>query len=176
MLLLFTEVEGSSTSTRTAGSGLYIAGGVALVVLGYRLLTRPPAPKEDKGPSKTDRYLESARLVLLLGFILYVVPSPIYMGVVKAIADTNASTGQQIVYLVIALLIMLWLIEVPMLVLLIFPERGAEDFRNPAAARWLASVWARGAAVDADTLAKDVAGAPLSLSAVGRRLLSVLGA
>ncbi len=63
--------------------------------------------------------------MLLLGFILYVVPSPIYVGVVKAIADTNASTGQQIVYLVTALLIMLWLIEIPMLILLIFPERGA---------------------------------------------------
>ena len=117
MLLLFSEVGGSSGTTRTVGSGLYIAGGVALVVLGFRLLTRPPKPKQDTGPSKTDKYLESTRLVLLLGFILYVVPSPIYMGVVKAIADTNASTAQQIGYLVISLLIMLWLIEIPMLIL-----------------------------------------------------------
>jgi|GEM_PF-1455120 len=130
MLLLFSEVGGSSSSARTVGSGIYIAGGVALVALGYRLLTRPPAPKQDKGPSKTDKYLESARLVLLLGFILYVIPSPIYLGVVKAIADTNASTAQQIGYLVIALLIMLWLIEIPMLILLIFPARGAAVLEN----------------------------------------------
>ncbi len=52
----------------------------------------------------------------------------------------------------------------------------AEDFRNPTAARWLASVWARGAELDAEALAQDVSGAPLSLAAVGRRLLAVLGA
>ncbi|MGO8971359.1 MAG: hypothetical protein ACLQDQ_17530 [Myxococcaceae bacterium] len=52
----------------------------------------------------------------------------------------------------------------------------AEDFRNPGAAVWLASVWARGAQLDAEALARDVSGAPLSLAAVGRRLLAVLGA
>src|ERR1035438_7038904 len=86
MLLLFTEVGSSSKPARTVGSALYIAGGAALIWLGLRL--RKPAKessKADAGPSKTDRYLESARLVLVLGVILYVVPSPIYMGVVKAI-------------------------------------------------------------------------------------------
>jgi hypothetical protein len=51
----------------------------------------------------------------------------------------------------------------------------AEDFRNPSAARWLDSVWARGAALDADALAKEY-GQELSLLAVGRRLLRALGA
>jgi len=144
MLLLFTEVGGSSSPARTVGSGLYILGGAALIVLGFRLLNRPSAPKQDKGPSKTDRYLESARLVLMLGFIMYVVPSPIYMGVVRSIADTHASTGQQVVYLVIALVIMLWLIEVPMLMLLIFPERGAQVLENINA--WFARNGRRAAA------------------------------
>ena len=52
----------------------------------------------------------------------------------------------------------------------------AEDFRNPDAARWLEQLWARGAELDADALAKDVSGLPLSLSAVAHRLLAVLGA
>jgi len=52
----------------------------------------------------------------------------------------------------------------------------AEDFRNPSAARWLAALWGHGAELDADALAQDVGGAPLSLAPVGRRLVAVLGA
>ncbi len=128
MLLLFGEVGSSSKPARSIGSGLYILGGAALIWLAFRLRNREPDPekKKDSGPSKTDRYLESARLVLVLGVALYVVPSPIYMGVVKAISDTNASTAQQLLYLVQALLIMLWMIEIPMLLLLLFPARGSQ--------------------------------------------------
>jgi len=126
MLLLFTEVGGSSGTTRTYGAGLYIAAGVVLIGLAVRLRNSDAdAPKKEAGPSKLDRYLESARLVLVLGVVLYVIPSPIFMGVVRAIADTHASTAQQVVYLVTALLIMLWMIEIPMLLLLVFPERGS---------------------------------------------------
>jgi len=148
MLLLFTEAGSSSQPTRTAGAGLYIAAGIALVWLAFRLRNRDPdAPKKDSGPSRTDRYLESARLVLLLGFVLYVIPSPIFMGVVKAIADTHASTGQQILYLLQALLIMLWMIEIPMLMLLLFPQRGARVLdavngwfaRNGSVVAWVLS-------------------------------------
>lgn len=51
----------------------------------------------------------------------------------------------------------------------------AEDFRNPSAARWLASQWARGADVEADALAAELGGR-LSLLEVGRRLTAALGA
>ena len=51
----------------------------------------------------------------------------------------------------------------------------AEYFRNPSAARWLASVWARGAELDASALAREF-NRELSLEALGRRLLAVLGA
>jgi hypothetical protein len=137
MLLLFTEVGASSKPARTASAGLYIAAGAALIGLAVRLRNRDPdAPKTDAGSSKTDRYLESARLVFVLGVVLYVIPSPIYVGVVKAIADTQASTAQQLVYLVEALLIMLWMIEIPMLLLLAFPVGGSRVLEDVN--RWFA--------------------------------------
>jgi hypothetical protein len=52
----------------------------------------------------------------------------------------------------------------------------AEDFRNPAAARWLAQLWARGMALDASALAVELSGAPLSLVDVSSQLLAALGA
>jgi len=126
MLLLFEELGATSQQQRTFSSALYIAAGVALLWLATRLRHPGPAkPKKEPGSSKTDRYLESRRLVLLLGVILYVVPSPIYVGAVKAIADTNAATTQQLAYLAVTVLIMLWLVEIPMLMLLAFPRRAS---------------------------------------------------
>jgi Sap, sulfolipid-1-addressing protein len=52
------------------------------------------------------------------------VPSPIYLGAIKAIADTNAAAGQQLVYLAQVLVIMLWLIELPMVMLIALPDRS----------------------------------------------------
>ena len=64
--------------------------------------------------------------ILALGVVLYVIPSPIFVGGVKSIADTKASTGQELAYLAEMLLIMLWIIELPMLMLIAFPRRGSE--------------------------------------------------
>ena len=126
MLLLFQELGATSAQQRTVSSALYILGGAILLWLAYRLRhPGPPKPRKEARPSKTERYLESRRLVVLLGIILYVVPSPIYVGAVKAIADTKASTAQELLYLALTVVIMLWLIEIPMLMLLAFPHRAS---------------------------------------------------
>jgi hypothetical protein len=126
ILLLFTEAGATSKDVRTPGAGLYIAGGIALIFLAVRLRR----PRKDKGHqkqggrSRTERYLESRWRILVLAVILYIVPSPIFIGGVKAIVDTHASTGQQLAYLAQMLLVMLWLIELPILMLLLTRERG----------------------------------------------------
>lgn len=63
--------------------------------------------------------------MLLLGFVLYVVPSPIYVGAVKVVSDAKASTATQLAYIAVVALVMLWMIELPMLVLLAFPRGGS---------------------------------------------------
>jgi hypothetical protein len=125
MLFLFGELGATHALVLTPPAIVYVLGGIALLVVAARIRARKPRPKnEAKGPSRVDRYLGSRRLVILLGVVLYVVPSPIFVGAVKAIADTNASGGLEFVYLVQMLLIMLWLIEVPMLMLIAFPARS----------------------------------------------------
>ena len=73
----------------------------------------------------------------MLGVILYVVPSPIFAGAVKAIADTNVSAGQELAYLAQMLVIMLWLIELPMLMLIAFPRHSVGTLEQ--ANTWFAS-------------------------------------
>jgi hypothetical protein len=131
MLLLFVELGATSQQHPTPGAALDIAIGVVLIWVAARLRRKRPDSSETdtqeqhkSGPSRTERYMENRRLVLLLGVIAYVLPSPIYVGAVKAIADATSSTTQELVYLGVIVVVMLWMIEVPMLMLLVFP-RGA---------------------------------------------------
>ena len=125
MRFLFVEVHVAHSQVLVPTAALYTAAGGALLLLAVHLRRAPRRPpSEHARASRTERYLRSRRLVLGLGFILYVVPSPIFVGAVKALADTTASDGQKLIYLVQLLLIMLWLIELPMLILIAFPARG----------------------------------------------------
>jgi hypothetical protein len=127
MLLLFEDLGASGNQHRTPSAGVEIAIGAVLLGLAYRLSRpRPESPQgEEAGESKTARYLESRRLVLVLGFVLYVLPSPIYIGAVKAISDSGGSTSTQLAYLAVVVAVMLWMIEVPMFMLIAFPARSA---------------------------------------------------
>ncbi len=124
VLALFTEAGATSKQVRTPSAALYIFGGVVLLAIAARL-RRPQAAKEpqESAPSRTARYLESRWGILVLALILYVVPSPIFVGGVKSMVDTHASTAAQIGYLAEMLVVMLWLIELPILLLIAFRER-----------------------------------------------------
>ena len=114
--------------------------GVALIGLAIYLRRKRPdasAAKTPSGPSKIERYLESRRLAFVLGLTLYVLPSPIYVAAVKTIADAQLSTSSELLSLAATVAVMLWLIEVPMLMLLAVPDRasGAARARQPVVHR-----------------------------------------
>jgi hypothetical protein len=88
--------------------------------------TDPTDPATQSEPSKIARYLESRRLAFVLGLTLYVLPSPIYIAAAKTIADAQLAKGSELLALAVTVAVMLWLIEVPMLMLLAVPERAAD--------------------------------------------------
>jgi hypothetical protein len=90
----------------------------------------------NKEGSKIERYLRSRRLAFALGIVLYVLPSPIYIAAVKSIADANTSTGTELLSLVAVVAIMLWMVELPMMLLLAFPARALATLENIN--RWFA--------------------------------------
>jgi hypothetical protein len=83
-----------------------------------------------KSSSKIERYLQSSRLAFVLGITLYVLPSPIYIAAVKEISDTSSSTGGKLLALVVTVAAMLWLIELPMLALVLFPTRASSSLEQ----------------------------------------------
>lgn len=108
----------------TPSAAVDIALGVLLLGVARRL-RRPRAPgSKPDGESKLERRLQSRRLAFVLGLTLYALPSPIYVGAVKTIADAQLSTAGQLAVLAITLATMLWMIELPMLLLLVVPERA----------------------------------------------------
>ncbi len=114
----------------TPSAAVDIALGAVLLAVARRL-RRPRAPRaESAGESKLERRLQSRRLAFVLGLTLYALPSPIYVGAVKTIADAQLSTAGQLAVLAIALGVMLWMIELPMLLLLVVPERAAAELER----------------------------------------------
>jgi hypothetical protein len=128
MLFLLEELGATSSQSRSASSGIDLGLGVLLLALAVRLQSNRPRSGVDKPtaskPSRIDRYLKSRRLAFVLGITLYIVPSPIYIGAVKAIADAKLSSTNELLDLAGTVAVMLWLIELPMLMLLITPGRA----------------------------------------------------
>jgi hypothetical protein len=141
--ILFVLVDVGATGSRkwTPSGAIDVALGVALLLLAVRLDRRGRRPQaegsddtavesggaavESGGTSKIARYLESRRLAFVLGITLYALPSPIYIGAVKATGDAKLSTSSELLALVVTVVVMLWMIEVPMLMLLVVPDRAS---------------------------------------------------
>jgi hypothetical protein len=131
MLFVLDELGATGPHHWTPSGAFEVLLGVTLIGLAAYLRRKRPdgtdttdasTPSE---PSKIERYLESRRLAFVLGVTLYVLPSPIYIAAVKTIADAQLSTSDELLALVATVAVMLWLIEVPMLMLLAMPERAS---------------------------------------------------
>jgi hypothetical protein len=134
MLFLLEELGATTAMSRSASAAIELVLGVLLIALAVRLRSKRPDrdadPQTPSGPSKIDRYLESRRLAFVLGITLYIIPSPIYVGAVKAITDAPLSTSSELLDLAVIVAAMLWLIEIPMLLLLVVPgyaERALDE-------------------------------------------------
>ncbi len=125
MLFLLVDLGGSGPRHRTPSAAIDLVLGVLLIALSIRLYHRRGRPAKPAGGSKIERYLQSRRLAFVLGVTLYILPSPIYIAAVKSVADASLSTSGRLAALAVTVLVMLWLIELPMVMLLAVPDRAA---------------------------------------------------
>jgi hypothetical protein len=114
----------------TLSAALDLALGVSLIALAIYLRRRWRTPPVPSGESKIERYLQSRRLAFVLGVVLYALPSPVYLAAVKAIADAKLSTSGELATLAITVAVMLWLIELPMLMLIVIPNRASSTLER----------------------------------------------
>jgi hypothetical protein len=132
MLVVLDELGATGPDHWAPSSAFDLLLGVVLIgVAVYLRRKRSDAPSStdpatQSEPSKIARYMESRRLAFVLGLTLYVLPSPIYIAAAKTIADAQLAKGSELLALAVTVAVMLWLIEVPMLMLLAVPERAAD--------------------------------------------------
>jgi hypothetical protein len=131
-LMLFVLVELGATGSHhlTPSAALDLALGALLILLAAHLRRGRPPKAKPRGTSKVERYLRSRRLAFVLGLTLYAVPSPIYVAAVKTIADAKLSTSGQLLSLAVTVVVMLWLIELPMVMLLAVPDHAASTLER----------------------------------------------
>jgi hypothetical protein len=127
MLFALSDLGASGSRHYTPSAAVDLALGLVLIAVAIYLRGREPRDrsKQSSGSSKIERYLQSRRLAFVLGVTLYALPSPIYIGAVKAVADTKLSTSSELLALAAVVVTMLWLIELPMLMLLLVPARAS---------------------------------------------------
>ena len=130
VLFLLDGVGATGPHHLTPSAALDLTFGVLLLGLAVRLRGKQRAPSKPKAPSKIERYLQSRRLAFVLGITLYVLPSPIYIAAVKEISDASLSTSAKLVGLLVTVAVMLWLIELPMLALVLFPPRASSSLER----------------------------------------------
>jgi Sap, sulfolipid-1-addressing protein len=123
-LFVLSDLGATGAHHRTPSAALDLALGVALIGLAVYLRHRWRTPRAGGGQPKIERYLQSRRLAFVLGVVLYGLPSPVYLGAVKGIADAKLSTGNKLAALALTVVVMLWLIELPMLMLVLVPDRA----------------------------------------------------
>ncbi|HEY5195004.1 MAG TPA: GAP family protein [Solirubrobacteraceae bacterium] len=129
-LFLLDEIGATGPHHLTPSAALDLALGVLLLGFAVRLHRKQPASAKPKGASKIERYLQSRRLAFVLGLTLYVLPSPIYIAAVKEISDAKLSTSGKLLGLLVTVAVMLWLIELPMLALLLVPSRASTSLEQ----------------------------------------------
>jgi Kef-type K+ transport system membrane component KefB len=123
MLFVLVGIGATGPLHYTPSASLELALGLVLIAFAIHLQRKPPTTR--RSGSKVERYLRSPRLAFVLGLTLYLLPSPIYVAAVKTVADADFSTGHELLALAITVVVMLWLIELPMVMLLAMPARAA---------------------------------------------------
>jgi Sap, sulfolipid-1-addressing protein len=124
MLLVLVELGVSGPHHETPSAALDLAIGLILIALAAALWRKRGRADRAGATAKIDRYLHSRRLAFVLGVTLYILPSPIYVAAVNAVARANLTSEAELLALLATVAVMLWMIELPMLALLAAPERA----------------------------------------------------
>lgn len=128
MLALLRESGAVQLRNPSPSAAVELALGALCLGLAVAVWRRAPARVgAGAGPSattsRTERLTRRTTLVFLLGLAMYL-PSPLYFGAVKAVADAELSAAAEVAGVLVLAAIVLLMVEVPALLVLFAPDRA----------------------------------------------------
>lgn len=119
---------GASGFTRqrpTRSGWFYVAIGVLILAFAavVYLRSRRPRTKKEKSDDKQDRRVHEGRVAVAFGLGLVMwLPSPTYLAALKQIQDTHSGWELTTLYAAVAVILVLWILEIPIILFLLFRE------------------------------------------------------
>jgi hypothetical protein len=124
-VVLFGLSAAGFTRERPTRSGwFYVAIGVLMLAFAAVVYLRSRRrPKKGKSDDKQEARIREGRVAVAFGLGLVMwLPSPTYLAALKLIQDTHSGWALTTVYAGIAVILVLWILEIPIIIFLLFRE------------------------------------------------------
>jgi hypothetical protein len=116
------------THQRPTRSGwFYVAIGILMLAFAAVIYVRSRRPRKhkEKGEDKQDSRIREGRVAVAFGLGLVMwLPSPTYLAALKQIQDTHSGWALTTLYAGVAVILVLWILEIPIILFLLFRERA----------------------------------------------------
>lgn len=125
MLLLGLGAAGFTRQRPTRSGWFYVAIGMLMLAFAAAIFlrSRRPRKRKDKGQDKQNARIREGRVAVAFGLGLVMwLPSPTYLAALKQIQDTHSGWELTTVYAAIAVILVLWILEIPIVLFLLFRE------------------------------------------------------
>jgi hypothetical protein len=123
-VLIGLAASGFTRQRPTRSGWFYVAIGVLMLVLAALIVlrTRRRSGKEGADDKRGSRIQEGRLAVAVgLGFVMWL-PSPTYVAALKEINDTHSGWALTTVYAGVAVIIALWILEIPLIFFLLYRD------------------------------------------------------
>jgi cytochrome c biogenesis protein CcdA len=130
VVLLGLGAAGFTRQRPTRSGWFYVAIGILMLAFAAVIYLRSRRPRRHKdkdkdknGQDKQDARIHEGRVAVAFGLGLVMwLPSPTYLAALKQIQDTHSGWELTTVYAAIAVILVLWILEIPIILFLLFRE------------------------------------------------------
>jgi cytochrome c biogenesis protein CcdA len=115
---------GFTRARHTRSGWFYVAVGILMLAFAVVVYLRSHRPrKTEKSDDKQNARIHEGRVTVAFGLGLVMwLPSPTYLAALKQIEDTHSGWALTTLYAGIAVILVLWIIEIPIVLFLLFRE------------------------------------------------------